>query len=1064
MNQDMMTNLGKLAGGIYKFADDKREDQAEQFDKDVEKKRKGYLDKIDMFGDGTEGRSLAQQSLELFDDEMSKRREGILNRGFTDYLGFDDDPTKPSAKMDDVEDPLADQYKPGTGARDAFKARTYETAIRGEGPDPGYVDDVTPTMANMAQQEEDQEKGFLEQRGLTNYDPLIGRYNKVDLKRNTDIRDKVNEKKAIAEADIEIIPKLGAVNREEGILNAASKYDVRLTDLQLQKLSQMSQAEISIELVKMQRIQSKQVQLDAEKLSKMAPLEREERLKDIFSDGGAKLSIALGEYAAKKGYDLEFLIRQTKELAPVELENLLTEIEKTAEPKADAARILEQYVGQEKTTQKVNEKVLLDRQAIKQARRMAGVMREEGKKDWRELEAPKRKEINNMAVQLAIATNDADLMKEAARLGIFQRDENGKLVLDDYGNPIGDYTKGITNEQQYQELQQFVAKADAQLEADEKRADSVTLFHAEVERLKTIDATKLENLREHEKIIAQDPELQQALIKNLEAQMSLEDEFSKKKEGRVESYKRTSDIRSERRSDRERRKDEQTQIRAEGREEQAQIRTEGREEQGRIRSEDRLAERVLAAEVRSESRSDRDRSKNEQTQIRAEKRRRQEKLEDENRNIRVRILEKGLANLKQGTGADGEIIMEDLAPYLNGLGMSDEDGSDLLKVVKTMANNSAVERKIKLGTSGLLPEKQSFELLQKARVIPNTMKYEDWSGNRKLLQGMIESGRPELIDEGLMEAAGFTSKIQKTAIRNLGSLNEEKENLNILNERIADYMRRVAPTDVIEDPEQARQQRLEFATDLHKELSADPRFKPLLERHGILPSTLHGKAEQYALAISKDLADIDYKLESGKAKILSSKGKGAKNTPLDKVFEKRLGVIFEEYQGDLKQQDIKVRELIGALRRVDPDFDPSTYILGGGKYSSMIDSVRNPGGKNGPGKGGFISESNPPEEMRGFGRSDLHGGKPEPDFQPDLPDYSNLDKKAKSKALQNEPINMKIRRLEIFADDIGVEINDFFTTTAQAVKVFDGWLERNVNEPVEGFKTYMRQLSSDIKK
>ena len=1019
MNQDMMTNLGKLAGGIYGFADKKREKQVEQFDKEVEKKRKGYLDKIDMFGTGTQGQMDAQKALDAYDDEMSKRRESIVNRGFTDYLGFGDDPSSPSAKLEDVEDPLGDQYKPGTGARDAFKARRYETSILGaEGPGLGGVDDVTPTMANMAQQEEDQEKGFLEQRGLTSYDPLIGRYNKADLKRNTDIRDRVNEKKAIAEADIEIIPKLGAVNREEGILNAASKYDVRLTDLQLKKLAQMSQAEIGVELVRMDMVQKKQVQLDAEKLAKMAPLEREERLKDIFSDGGAKLSIALGEYASKKGLDLEFLIRQTKDLAPIELENLLTEIEKTAEPKADAARILEQYVGQERTTQKVNEQVLLDRQAIKQAREMARVMREEGKKDWRELEAPKREEINNMAVKLAIATNDADLMKEAARLGIFQRDDKGNLVLDDYGNPIGDYTKGITTEQQYQELQQFVAKADAQLEADEKRADSVTLFHAEVERLKTIDASKLENLREHEKILAQDDELHSALLKNLEAQMKLEEDFSKRKEERLEGYK-------------------------------------------------------LASEVRSEARENRARSKNEQVQIRAEKRRKQEKLEDENRSIRVRILEKGLANLKQGTGKDGEIIMEDVAPYLNGLGMSEEQGEDLLKVVKTMANNSAVERKIKLGTSGLLPEKQSFELLQKARVIPTGMKYEDWSGNRKLLQGMIDSGRPELIDEGLMEAAGFTSNIQKTAIRNLGKLNEEKENLNILNARIGDYMRRVAPTDVIEDPEQARQQRLEFATELHKELSADPRFKPLLDRHGIIPSTLHGKAEQYALAISKDLADIDYKLESGKAKILSSKGKGAKNTPLDKVFEKRLSSIMEEYDGDNVQKNLKIRDLITTLKGIDPSYSPSAVILGSG-YSASLDSVMNPGGAKSskPGKGeGFIIEPSPPEEAMGVGRDDgtseeemiAGAGRQDPEYQPDLPDYSNLDKKAKAKALQNEPMSMKMRRLESFADDLGTEISNLFTTASQAVKAFDSWLERNVDQPISEFKTYMRQLSSDIK-
>ena len=432
-----------------------------------------------------------------------------------------------------------------------------------------------------------------------------------------------------------------------------------------------------------------------------------------------------------------------------------------------------------------------------------------------------------------------------------------------------------------------------------------------------------------------------------------------------------------------------------------------------------------------------------------------------------------MANLKQGTGKDGEIIMEDVTPYINGLGLSEEQGEDLLKVVKTMANNSAVERKIKLGTSGLLPEKQSFELLQKARLIPTGMKYEDWSGNRKLLQGMIDSGRPELIDEGLMEAAGFTSNIQKTAIRNLGKLNEEKENLNILNARIGDYMRRVAPTDVIEDPEQARQQRLEFATELHKELSADPRFKPLLERHGIIPSTLHGKAEQYALAISKDLADIDYKLESGKAKVLSSNGKGAKNTPLDKVFEKRLSSIMEEYDGDNVQKNLKIRDLITTLKGIDPSYSPSAVILGSG-YSASLDSVMNPGGgkSSKPGKGeGFIIEPSPPEEGMGVGRDDgtseeemiAGAGRQDSEYQPDLPDYSNLDKKAKAKALQNEPMSMKMRRLESFADDLGTEISNLFTTASQAVKAFDSWLERNVDQPISEFKTYMRQLSSDIK-
>ena len=86
------------------------------------------------------------------------------------------------------------------------------------------------------------------------------------------------------------------------------------------------------------------------------------------------------------------------------------------------------------------------------------------------------------------------------------------------------------------------------------------------------------------------------------------------------------------------------------------------------------------------------------------------------------------------------------------------------------------------------------------------------------------------------------------------------------------------------------------------------------------------------------------------------------------------------------------------------------------------------------------------EQIAGAGRQD-------PEYQPDLPDYSTLDKKAKSKALQNEPMSMKMRRLEIFADDLGTEISNIFTTASQAVKAFDSWLERNVDQPISEFKT-----------
>ena len=884
MNQDMMKNLGALAGGIYKIGDDKREKQAKQFDEDVKKKRKGYLDKIDMFGDGTQGQIAAQQALDAYDEEMSKRRESILNRGFTDYLGFGDDPSSPSAKLDDVADPFAEENQPGTEFRDAYKASLQQQNAQGSSgprmfaPTPELAD-----MASLAEEEEAQEKGFLSQKGLTSYDPLIGRYNKSDLKRNTDIRDKAEQKQALVDVDLSMIPKLGEANRKEELASLLEvRYNGKVSDAKLTELAKTNNANLAHKIVEMDMVQKKQNQLDLLRLKELSPEELKVKVAETLGVGGAKMSLAIGEYASKQGIDYHYALKEITELGPEKLKNLIDEINQTSVPKAKAAEMMALATGRAENLVQLQRARLLNPEILRQARAMKSMELGFEKRRFQELGKQELEERSRILVEQTMLIGDAALRREAVSLGIVKLDQEGNPIKDADGRFVTDVSK-INEARINGTIDEFEQKMEKQLEADIDRAESTELLKGEVTRLKAIKKAEYSELRDHEVALAKNPDLLNAMIDKQEALLQLEDRFARSRETR-------QDIRE---------------------------------------SKKRYIEQ-------------------------------KQKIEDEIRGLKLDHLMKGFSNLHRngGSGPEGKITAKDLAPYAEALQMGDDELAAFATNANTLGAMSKKDNIKALASNPLLTPEQQFNLLKRLPLSDggfkgSNIKFTDWKQNKTLLDGIVKTGGP--ISDVLMEAAGITTPAQKEAIEQIAGYNKEQETLKSLNERITEHLGNVSPLGFSEEDIQKRR---EFSTKLHKELSEDERFRPLLEKHGITPQSLSGQAEDKAREVQKDLADIQYKTASATNKAIS-KG-STKLLPPDKAYEDGLKKIFDRYGNDSEQIVIETTKLQNWLSNAHPGWTPYP----GTTAASGQNSVKNAPPKKGENKPEETTKETTPEETQ----------------------------------------------------------------------------------------------------
>lgn len=498
MNQDMMTNLGKLAGGIYKFADDKREDQAEQFDKEVEKERKGYLSDIEMFGVGTTDYVAAQQRLSDYDDEMAKRRESIVNRGFTNYLGFGDDPEKPSAKLDDVQDQYAEEFKPGTGARDAFKARRYETSILGaEGPGLGGVDDVTPTVANMAQQEEELEKEFNEAKANTAYSPRIGRYEVKNLKRNTDIRDRLELEKGMSDLKLESIPAFGEANRKEWLADHLVQNGVEATDAEIAKLDKMDEAELKRTLVRMKKIGDLKREITLEDIETLEPAKLKERINEKYAFAGIDMSFAISQYAALKDIDFNNAVRDFERLSPLERDAAVKMLQATKDAKAESAAAIAKAVGDVE----VNKYGQMTEKVIEREQKQINVQIDGKLEAWEKVD----KKI--------LTETYEEMIKKAKQI----KNDDLALQLENERKRIGALPdESISEASNRQSLELFKNKLLAEFDSEKKKVTDVELIEAKANEIRIIGKAQNEVKQAYDSFLVSNPEFTKATVALLE--------------------------------------------------------------------------------------------------------------------------------------------------------------------------------------------------------------------------------------------------------------------------------------------------------------------------------------------------------------------------------------------------------------------------------------------------------------------------------------------------------------------------------------------------------------------
>lgn len=503
MNQDMMTNLGKLAGGIYKFADDKREDQAEQFDKEVEKERKGYLSDIEMFGVGTSDYVAAQQRLSDYDDEMAKRRESIVNRGFTNYLGFGDDPEKPSAKLDDVQDQYAEEFKPGTGARDAYRNMASQRPVSAQtsgltmGSAGGASEAELSNFASLAQQEEEADQAYEQGREGTAYSPRIGRYEVKNLKRNTDIRDRLELEKGMSDLKLESIPAFGEANRKEWLADHLVQNGVEATDAEIAKLDKMDEAELKRTLVRMKAIGDLKREITLEDIETLEPAKLKEKINEKYAFAGIDMSFAISQYAALKNIDFNNAVRDFESLSPLERDAAVKMLQATKDAKAEAAGAIAKAVGDVEINQygQMTEKVL-DREKKQITVQIDGKLAAWEKVDKKILtetydemiKKAKRMQKNDLALQLE---------NERKRIG----------ALPD---------ESISEATNRQSLKLFKDKLEAEFDSEKKKVTDVELINAKANEIKIIGKAQNEVKQAYDSFLVSNPEFTKATVALLE--------------------------------------------------------------------------------------------------------------------------------------------------------------------------------------------------------------------------------------------------------------------------------------------------------------------------------------------------------------------------------------------------------------------------------------------------------------------------------------------------------------------------------------------------------------------
>lgn len=471
MNQDMMTNLGKLAGGVYKFADDKREDQLKEFDKQVQQERKGYLEDRKLYGIGTDAYDAVNKSLKEYDEEMSRRRDEISNTGFMDYLGFGKDPEAPSAKLE-----KPDQYKgfmdPGTGARDAFQEflPTMES---------GNFDvfNQGSAMAQQAADEEKQAETFKKESEGTFYNSRIGRFDKRDLRKNTDIDDEAY--------------RLGIMAK-------------------------------------------KQNEIDSERLATVGKEEMQSRLEELFGKAGIDLSTSLTKYSAQKGIDLNFALEEIKTLEPARLTALLNKIEGLAEPEAKAKALEEELVGKARLENKKKEIRFKNEEALKHLQDVRRTELFHKKRAWNQLGKEQKEFDTDLLIKKANAVGDRDFQRRLIEYGLVEVDENGNLKTHADGSYVIDTSKDLADVMNEKELEVYEEKLNLQLDNEILRATDVQLQEASLNNHRKLKEADYKLLEDHEKRML-DSGMVDKVIAKQRRMLELEDQMAQARERRTET-------------------------------------------------------------------------------------------------------------------------------------------------------------------------------------------------------------------------------------------------------------------------------------------------------------------------------------------------------------------------------------------------------------------------------------------------------------------------------------------------------------------------------------------------